>query len=42
MRFKFWSTIHRLLESAWHWVYFNKLRTIGDHMKHINAKRSAC
>jgi hypothetical protein len=30
MRRRFWQWVHNRLESAWHWVYYNKLEDIRD------------
>ena len=36
-RFRFWLSIHDWPEKAWHWVYFEKLRTTKGHTAHIDA-----
>ena len=38
MRYRFWMWVHDTLERSWHWVYYNKLRTVEDHMKHTMVR----
>lgn len=28
LRYWFWSKVHAALESAWHWVYYRKLKPV--------------
>lgn len=28
MRLRFWRWVHDMLEAAWHWVYYHKLRPL--------------
>jgi hypothetical protein len=35
LRYRFWLWVHDALEKAWHWVYFNKMRTVEHHIKHV-------